>query len=64
MNFFTNPDWFGRPGPFAYNTEYIIATILLVVLAFIFPILRRINDPMVAIRATIQLYPSMIRVTS
>ena len=45
MSFFENPDWFGRPGPFAYNTEYIIATILLVVLAFIFPILLRKKQP-------------------
>ena len=41
MNFFTNPDWFGRPGPFAYNTEFIICAILLVALTFIIPILLR-----------------------
>lgn len=41
MNFFTNPDWFGRPGPFAYNIEYIIAIVLLISLAFVLPILLR-----------------------
>ena len=41
MNFFTNPDWFGRPGPFAYNTEYIIAIVLLISLAFVLPCLLR-----------------------
>ena len=41
MNFFTNPDWFGRPGPFAYNAEFIICALLLVALTFIIPILLR-----------------------
>ncbi len=41
MNFFTNPDWFGRSGPFAYNVEFIVCTVLLVALTFIIPILLR-----------------------
>jgi len=41
MNFFTNPDWFGRPGPFAYNLEYIIAIVVLIALSFILPIFLR-----------------------
>ena len=41
MNFFTNPDWFGRPGPFAYNADYIVFIILSIALAFVFPILLR-----------------------
>jgi hypothetical protein len=28
MDFFTAQDWFGRPGPFAYNTDYIIFIVL------------------------------------
>ena len=41
MNFFTNPDWFGRPGPFAYNLEYIIAIVILISLSFVLPIFLR-----------------------
>lgn len=41
MDFFTNPDWFGRPGPFAYNTDYIIFIILSIAFAFIFPVILR-----------------------
>lgn len=41
MNFFTNPDWFNRPGPFAYNTEYIIFIALAIIFAFVCPILLR-----------------------
>ena len=41
MNFFTNPDWFGRSGPFAYNTEYIVFMVLAIALAFILPVLLR-----------------------
>lgn len=44
MNFFENPDWFGRPGPFAYNTEYLIFIALAIAFAFIFPILLRKKD--------------------
>ena len=44
MNFFENPDWFGRPGPFAYNLEYIIFIVLAVAFAFIAPILLRKKD--------------------
>ena len=41
MNFFTNPDWFGRPGPFAYNLEYIIFIALSLIMAVVIPILLR-----------------------
>ena len=41
MNFFTNPDWFGRSGPFAYNIDYIVFIILAITLAFVLPILLR-----------------------
>jgi hypothetical protein len=41
MAFFNSPDWFGRPGPFAYNTEYIIVIFLSIILAFVLPILLR-----------------------
>ncbi len=41
MSFFTNPDWFGRTGPFAYNLEYIIFIIIALAFAFIFPIILR-----------------------
>ena len=44
MNFFENPDWFGRPGPFAYNLEYIIFIVLAIAFAVIFPILLRKKD--------------------
>ena len=44
MNFFTNPDWFGRPGPFAYNLEYIVFIVLAIVFAFVLPILLRKKD--------------------
>ena len=39
--FFESNDWFGRPGPFAYNTEYIIFIVLSIVFAFVLPILLR-----------------------
>ena len=41
MEFFLSPDWFNRPGPFAYNTEYIIFIVLSIIFAFVFPILLR-----------------------
>lgn len=41
MDFFSSPDWFGRPGPFAYNTEYIVFIILSIIFSFILPILLR-----------------------
>ena len=45
MNFFTNPYWFGRPGPFTYNVDYIMATILFLALAIALPIfLRKANE--------------------
>ena len=44
MNFFTNPDWFHRPGPFAYNTEYIIFIVLSIIFAFICPIMLKKKD--------------------
>ena len=44
MNFFTNPDWFNRPGPFAYNTEYIIFIVLSIIFAFICPIMLKKKD--------------------
>lgn len=44
MSFFTNPDWFGRSGPFAFNADYIIAIILLIALSFILPFLLRKKD--------------------
>ena len=39
--FFESNDWFGRPGPFAYNTEYIIFIVLSLVFAVVLPILLR-----------------------
>lgn len=39
--FFESNDWFGRSGPFAYNTEYIIFIVLAIALAFVLPILLR-----------------------
>lgn len=44
MAFFDSSDWFGRPGPFAYNTEYIIVIILSIILAVVLPILLRKTD--------------------
>ena len=41
MGFFTNHDWFGRPGPFAYNVDYIVAIILFLALAVALPIFLR-----------------------
>ena len=41
MEFFLSPDWLNRPGPFAYNTEYIIFIVLSIIFAFVFPILLR-----------------------
>ena len=41
MNFFSSPDWFGRPGPFAYNAEYIIFIFISVIFSFVLPILLR-----------------------
>ena len=44
MNFFENPDWFNRPGPFAYNLEYIVFIVLAIAFAFVFPVLLRKKD--------------------
>ena len=44
MNFFENPDWLGRPGPFAYNLEYIVFMVLAIVFTFILPILLKKKD--------------------
>lgn len=44
MNFFENPDWFGRPGPFAYNLEYIVFMVLAIAFVFVLPILLKGKD--------------------
>ena len=41
MKFFTNPDWFNRPGPFAYNIDYIIFIVLAIAFAFVLPIILK-----------------------
>ena len=41
MNFFTNPDWFGRSGPFAYNLEYLVFIIIAIAFSVVFPIILR-----------------------
>ncbi len=56
MNFFENPDWFGRTGPFAYNLEYIIFIVLAIAFAIVFPILLRKKDKKVIKRILIILW--------
>jgi hypothetical protein len=41
MSFFNSPDWFGRPGPFAYNLDYIVFIAISIIFAFVLPIALR-----------------------